>query len=366
MQGIDVEVFRYGMESPDDVSGMAELIESGKLKVNELKAIIAQTEGDVYARGYATLKYQDLLSGPMGISKEEVFKQVPMLMIGLTAGLMSPHSVAFTTKKVEIESPGEKRLAVGVVTTRDLKPEEYGLETEVDLVVEAVQQAMKDAFIESVADVHCVSIKLPAMTAARVADAQNRGQTLYTTNPLEASNRAKGACALGVAVALGEVDRKKVTNEAINRDFDLYSSVATTSAGNEQTGCRVVVMGNSTRSVSKHYIASGVMKDSLDLPSAKATIKAAGLKINDQLNDIEKKKLTAVFINAGANALPHTRGRRHTMMSDFLSGYAGIIAKAVANSVVGALVGDAMVLASAGWEHQGPRGSSLIAVIAEK
>ncbi len=199
-----------------------------------------------------------------------------------------------------------------------------------------------------------------------MADAQGRGKTLYTTNAGEASNRAKGACALGAAVALGEVPREKVTNQSINSDFDLYSKVATTSAGNEQTGCRVVVIGNSTRSVSRHFVASGVMKDTLDLPAAKQTIRDAGLKIEDQLTDAEREKLTAVFINAGANALPHCRGRRHTMHSDFLAGYAGIIAKAVVNSVVGSLVGDSMVLASAGWEHQGPRGSNLIAVIAEK
>lgn len=366
MKGIDVDVFRYAMASPDDVSGMAGLIDSGTLKVEELRAIIAQTEGDVYSRGFATLAYEELLSGPMGLSKQEVFQQVPMLMIGLTAGIMSPHAVALTTRDVEIEAPGEKRLAVGVVTTRDLKPEEYGVETQVDLVVEAVHQAMKEAHIEGPEDVHCVSVKMPAMTAARIADSQKRGQALHTTNAGEASNRAKGACALAAAVALGEVAREKVTNESINRDFDLYSNVATTSAGNEQTGCRVVVMGNSTRSVSKHYMASGVMKDTLDLPAAKKTIRDAGLQLDDQLTEIEREKLTAVFINAGANALPHCRGRRHTMHSDFLSGYAGIIAKAVVNSVVGSLVGDSMVLASAGWEHQGPRGSNLIAVIAEK
>lgn len=365
MKGIDVDIFRYPMASPDDVSGMAELLDSGKLKAEELKAIIAQTEGDVYARGFATVSYEELLSKHLGISKEEVFQRIPMLMIGLTAGLMSPHSVAFATREAEIDSPGEKRLAVGVVSTRDLLPEEYGTETQVDLVAEAVKQAMDEALIDDVSDVHCVSVKLPAMTGARVADAKKRGKSLYTENPGNASTRAKGASALGVAVALGEVDRKKITNEGINSDFSLYSSVATTSAGNEQTACRVVLMGNSSKSRSKHVIASGVMKDTLDLPAAKETIKKAGLAIEDQLSESEQDKLSAVFINAGANALPHCRGRRHTMFSDFLSGYAGIIAKAVINSVVGSLVGDSMVLASAGWEHQGPRGSNLIAVIAE-
>ena len=145
MKGIDVDIFRYPMASPDDVSGMAGLLDSGKLKPGELKAIIAQTEGDVYARGFATVSYEELLSKHLGISKEEVFQRIPMLMIGLTAGLMSPHSVAFATREAEIDSPGEKRLAVGVVSTRDLLPEEYGTETQVDLVAEAVKQAMDEA-----------------------------------------------------------------------------------------------------------------------------------------------------------------------------------------------------------------------------
>lgn len=365
MKGIDVDVFRYAMAAPNDVSGMADLLEKGTVKADELRAIIAQTEGDVYARGFATVSYEELLSGYLGISKQEVFDKIPMLMIGLTAGLMSPHAVAFATRDVEIESPGEKRLAVGVVSTRNLKPEEYGTESQVDLVADAVQKAMAEAQIDDVSDVHCVSVKLPAMTGARVSEAKERDAKLITENPGAASTRAKGASALGVAVALGEVDRSAVTDEAINSDFSLYSSVATTSAGNEQTACRVVLMGNSERSVSKHKIASGVMQDTLDLPAAKETIRRAGLKIEDQLSEEEQKRLSAVFINAGANALPHCRGRRHTMMSDFLSGYSGIIAKAVVNSVVGALVGDSMVLASAGWEHQGPRGSNPLAVIAE-
>ena len=64
-------------------------------------------------------------------------------------------------------------------------------------------------------------------------------------------------------------------------------------------------------------------------------------------------------------AVSSVRGRRHTMHTDFLAGYAGIIAKAVINGIVGSILGDTMILASAGWEHQGPRGASLLAVIAK-
>jgi cyanuric acid amidohydrolase len=53
------------------------------------------------------------------------------------------------------------------------------------------------------------------------------------------------------------------------------------------------------------------------------------------------------------------------MHSDFLAGYAGIMAKAVANAIVASVVGDSMLLASAGFEHQGAPGSNLIAAIVQ-
>jgi len=59
-------------------------------------------------------------------------------------------------------------------------------------------------------------------------------------------------------------------------------------------------------------------------------------------------------------------GRRHTMGSDFLSGYSGHIAKAVAHAGVAAIAQDTLVLANAGAEHQGPPGANLVCVIARE
>jgi cyanuric acid amidohydrolase len=107
------------------------------------------------------------------------------------------------------------------------------------------------------------------------------------------------------------------------------------------------------------------MQDSLDVPSAKAVFKQAGLQFDEVPTPEECQKLAAAFINAGVDAVSSVRGRRHTMHTDFLAGYAGIIAKAVINGIVGSIIGETMILASAGWEHQGPRGASLLAVIAK-
>ena len=364
--GMDVGVYRLPMAAPNDVSELEGLINDGVVDAREIAAIIAQTEGDGFSRGYSAQNFELMLGEKLGISTREVNQRIPMLMIGLTGGLMSPHYTVFTRKEVDTAGDGPKRLALGVKTTRVLKPEEYGTVEQVNLVSEAVKEAMQEAGIDNPSDVHCVEVKCPAMTGARVQDAQQRGKNLITANPGEASTRSKGASALGVAVALGEINRDDVTNEGICRHWGLYSNVASTSAGTEQVACRIVLMGNSRTSKSRYVIGSSVMTDALDIPNALRAFTEAGVSVNGGIiPPAEAEKIAAVFINAGANASGSIRGRRHTMLSDYLVGYSGIFAKAVINAIVGALIGDTMILASAGFEHQGPAGANLVAVIAD-
>ena len=47
---MDVGVYRLPMAGPDDVSELAALIEAGEVNPMRYVAIIAQTEGDGYAR----------------------------------------------------------------------------------------------------------------------------------------------------------------------------------------------------------------------------------------------------------------------------------------------------------------------------
>ena len=117
---MDVGVYRLPMAGPDDVSELEALIDRGEIKPEEICAIIAQTEGDGYARGYSALAFQLMLSEKLGISRAEVWDRIPMLMIGLTGGLMSPHYTVFTRKEVAGPAPGEKRLAIGIKDTRVL------------------------------------------------------------------------------------------------------------------------------------------------------------------------------------------------------------------------------------------------------
>lgn len=356
-------VYRLPMAGPDDVSELAKLIDNGTIKPEEIVAIKAQTEGDAYSRGYSMINFELMLSEKMGISRQEVANRIPMLMIGLTGGLMSPHYNVFTRRDVNAAETGEKRFSIGVNVTRVLLPEEYGTADMVRLVAAGVLDAMKDAGIDDVADVHCVSVKCPAMTGARLADAAARGKACVSSNTVEASSKAKGACALGAALALGEIKDSDVTDDVICKDWSLYSNVATTSAGNEQVACKILVLGNSAKSASKLHMGSAVMKDTLDVESAKEAFRSAGLKFDSVIPESERKRIETVMINAGADAEGSIRGRRTTMKSDFLSSYQGIFAKAVINAIVGSLIGDTMILASAGFEHQGPHGANLVNAI---
>ncbi|MDJ0948824.1 MAG: ring-opening amidohydrolase [Alphaproteobacteria bacterium] len=363
---LESEVYCVSMDSPADVSSVEALFDDGSVDPNHLVAVMAQTEGDPYCRGYTTLALQVLLSERLDCSRSDVFERIPMLMIGGVGGVMCPHLNLFVKKPASTaQSPG-KRLSIGVASSRRLQPEEYGTMVQVELVADTVHQAMQDAGITDGSQLECVEVKCPAMTPARVADAQSRGQSVVSTNPVAASSMAKGACALGVALATGEVRMDQLSDGVINVDKSLYSSVASTSAGGEQSACRVVTIGNVEGAPGRFVAAHSVMQDQLDVAGARTAFNDAGLRLEDGvLAEDERARVAAVFVNAGADFSPSVRGRRHVLHSDFLAPFSGIQAKGVAHAVVASIYGDTRFLASAGAEHQGPPGANLVCVIAE-
>ena len=81
-----------------------------------------------------------MLSEEIGITREQVADRIPMLMIGKTVGLMSLYYTEFTRKNIDAKETGEKRLALGIKTTRVLLPEEYSTTVQVRELAKAVKQ----------------------------------------------------------------------------------------------------------------------------------------------------------------------------------------------------------------------------------
>ncbi len=357
-----VELYRLPVASPQDVSPLAELIENGRVRAEYVSAVIAQNEGDGYARGFTLHMLEELLSGATGVSREAIRKRVPMLMIGLAnIGSLSPHLNVFVTIPQSPRASRDKRLVVGTGVTRDLRPEEQGTMVQVREVAATVKKAMSDTGLQDAADVHCAYVKVPELTNERIADAESRKQRVRSHDFRTAAVFSRGAAALGVGLALGEFKESQLNEDVIGQDWSIFSDVAHISSGIEQTACKVVVIGNAAGSSSELVVGHCTMKDALDVASFKDGLRSVGFEFSCCPDEKQLARIANIFIGTGAYTVPTIRGRRHVMHSDFLSSFQGAQAKAMANAVIASVVGDTMFLSKSGCEHQGPRGSNLVA-----
>jgi cyanuric acid amidohydrolase len=364
-----VGIHRIPMSDPADVSGLMALIDAGTIRAEDIVAVLCKTEGNGcvndFTRGYTTLAYSIALAERLGVSAEEVRSRVAFVMSGGTEGVMSPHATVFVKSDADGAAATDgKRLAIGVAFTRDFLPEELGRKAMVTETAAAVRSAMEQAGIEDPADVHFVQIKTPLLTAARVEDAYSRGQTVATEDTYKSMGYARGASALGAAVALGELSADGIRDEEILHDWSLFSSVASTSAGIELLNNEIIVMGNSTASASPYVIGHSVMRDAIDAAAVREALRQAGIALED--GDVaagDRERIVNVLAKAEADPTGSVRGRRHTMLDDSDINSTRH-ARAVVNGVIASVVGDPMVYVSGGAEHQGPAGGGPVAVIA--
>lgn len=363
-----VDVFKIPTASPDDVSGLAKLLDEGQVRAEDIICVLGKTEGNGcvndFTRGFATLAYELLLAERMGISREEVRARVAFIMSGGTEGAMSPHVTVVARRDVQgpVAEGRWKRLAAGISFTRDFLPEEIGTMVQVREVADAVKAAMEDAGIDDPADVHFVQIKCPLLTADRIQDAARRSKRVVVQDTYKSMGYSRGASALGVALALGEVDARRLSDDVICKDYSLYSGVASTSAGVELKRCEIMLLGNSPSSASDLMIGHAVMRDAIDADAVRMALRNAGLKFDCCPSPDDLARVVNVFAKAEASTTGMVRGRRHTMLDDSDINHTRH-ARAVVNAVIASIVGDTMVYVSGGAEHQGPDGGGPVAVI---
>lgn len=361
-----IGVHKVAMAAPNDVSELAKLIDAGQVNPQEIVALIGKTEGNGgandFTRGYATLSYQMLLAKHLGITPAEVGTRVAFVWSGGTEGVLSPHATVFTRSAASAGSGGEPRLAMRVEATRDIPPEEVGTMIQVREVAAAVRRCLAGAGITDSREVHYVQVKGPLLTPASIADADQRGARLVTRDPNGSKVYARGATALGVALGLGEVSEASLSDEAIARRFDLFSSVASTSAGGELTNCEVVLFGNSPAASGEFRIGHGVLRDAIDAEGVRETLRSAGLVFSGNPNEEQARRIVSVFAKAEASPSGAIRGRRNTMLSDADINYERH-ARAAVGAVIASITLDPAIFVSGGTEHQCAPGAAPIAAI---
>lgn len=364
-----IDVFKIEMSAPDDVRELKKLIDAGEVDPGEIIAVLGKTEGNGcvndFTRALSTVSFRSLIMAETGWSEAEVSKKVAFVMSGGTEGVMSPHATIFCKHEDGAAGTGEKRLAVSSGFTRDFLPEEQGTMAVVEECRRVTLELMAQAGIDDPADVHFVQIKCPLLTSERILDAKSRGKDVVVHDTYESMGYNRGASALGVAIALGEIPAEAVSQETICHDYSLYSKVASTSAGVELLNCEIILMGNSVNSTSDYRIGHSVMADAIDFKAVIEAIQSAGLEVDKYPTDEQAKEIVNVFAKAEADSTGYVRGRRNTMHTDSDINHTRH-ARAVVNGVIAAIVNDPMVYVSGGAEHQGPDGGGPVAVIIKR
>ena len=267
-RAISVDVVRILTKGPGDVSGLMHLIETGKIAPAGIIAVLGKTEGNGgvndFTREYAMAALCEALSSQLGLTARAVEDKIAFVMSGGTEGVLSPHLTVFTRTVTDSAdaAASEKRLSIGIAHTRDFSPEEIGRSVQIEETVNAVHLAMRDAGIDDPHDVHFVQIKCPLLTSERIEAALHRGRKTVTTSAYSSMGYSRGASALGVARALGEIEGE-IDEARVLKDWDLFSSVASASAGIEVMHNVVIVMGNSALATSGLVIGHAVMRDAL-------------------------------------------------------------------------------------------------------
>jgi len=345
-------VLRLPTAGPQDTQPLAAAFDRGEIDPATVVAIVGKTEGNGcvndFTRGYATLALKLLLAERLGCPLAEVEARVAIVMSGGTEGGLSPHLVVFCRETAAKSVSTGPRLAIGVGLTRAFRPEEIGRAAQIEETAVAVTLAMKDAGIAGPSDVHFVQIKCPLLTKERIEEAARRGATTATEDTYHSMGLSRGASALGVALALGEIGG--APEAAICSDWSLFSRVASTSAGVELLRNEIVVLGNAQGWSGDLVIDHDVMQDAIDAEAARRVLARL------------KAETVAVLAKAEASPTGEIRGRRHTMLDDS-DIHSTRHARALVGGVLAGVVGDTMLYVSGGAEHQGPAGGGPIAII---
>ena len=360
---------RVPMRDPGDVSALERLIDDGLIAAHEIVAVLGKTEGNGcvndFTRAYATMTVANALARHLGIMAEEVAARVAIVMSGGTEGGLSPHFLVCSVRQGDAKRRNGKSLAIGRASTPALLPEQIGRLPQVTATAIAVSEAMVSAAIADAADVHWVQVKCPLLTKERIVEAASRGQSTATADPYASMGLSRAASALGTALALGEVDRTRIDDHVIGRDFQLRSSRASASAGIELMHNEIIVLGNSAAWSGDNLIGHGVMRDAIDAPSVIDVLQRLDFPIAGQLAEAAAARIRAVLAKAEASRDGTIRGACH-IMSDDSDIPATRHARALVGGVLAGIVGRTDLFVSGGAEHQGPDGGGPVAVIARR
>ena len=364
------EVFRVPTAHPADTSGVLALIASGAVRATDIRAIFGKTEGNGcvndFTRPYALDRPPARPgSAPLGCSPADVAHRVAMVMSGGTEGGLSPHLLVFAANDAPPGAEPSHSLAIGTAFTRSLptrrdrpdRPDRGHRQSRDSGNGASRHQPPRGRPLRPG--------QMPAADRRARPGCRRPRRRRRHRRYLQVDGYSRGASALGVALALGEVAREALNDSVVCGNLDLWSGRASTSAGIELMHNEVIVLGNSHTWASDAIIAHRVMHDAIDLPAVLGALADVGLHPVGQLDDAARETVLAVLAKADPSSTGRIRGARHVMLDDSDIN-ATRHARALVGGVLAGVIGRTDLFVSGGAEHQGPDGGGPVAVIVRR
>jgi cyanuric acid amidohydrolase len=343
-----VEVVAYDTAHPGDVTGLARHLERfDPARVRRL-ALLVKTEGNSevndFSREYA------MQSASIAIEKHggpRLLERSTFLFSTGCEGAITPFGYLFVDFGDEAKPSRASALAIGCARSRSLASHEIGTPAHADITAETVNKAMADAGVRP-ADVGLVIVKTPVMSLAAA------GKRITSAH-------SKAVGALGAGLALGEVDRKKIVQEAFDTDHSLHAKRAMVFSGSELDCVEIMLLANRPGASGSLFVEIGYLKDVLDAKGLRDMYKAAGCRIDADGQVADAARVAATMIKAGAAPDGKLRGRRTTMKTSHIDMDKHV--RAAMSGIVGSVLGDTRAFISANTVHQAPAGGGLCACI---
>ncbi len=338
-------VYRFPMRDPDDMSGLAGLLDQGKIAAADIKAVFCKTEGNGlnndWTRHFVDRAVRDTIAARGGADAQALRRAVLVLISGGSEGVVSPHMLVFAS----IQSTGtEPGLALGM-EIRDLAPGDFARRNHSIATADMVRAAMKAAGAKDPSQVGFVVVRAPADPA--------RGAT---------SPRVRAAVSLGVAQALGEI-AGEIDEAAFLKDFSKFCSRVFVVARDDTTTQQVIVFANAPGGTKGLRAAAGPLRDPLDSPGVAAVLAKLGIDATPQASPDASARIVASLSKGDPPNDGKIRGARHTMNGD------GDIhshrhGRSAYGAMIASVIGHSYCFVSGGAEHHGPDNGGLIALIA--
>lgn len=252
-------------------------------------------------------------------------------------GIATPLTVMIAETRETDTKSAVTGLALGTARSEPLAADARCGLPHVDAAADAVARAMADGKLQK-EQVSLVLIKSPILIPGPRASGRHAGST----------GSSRGAAAIGAGIALGMIDRARLSEDPVGRD-EVFASRVMAFSGIETDRVEAVVIGKRPGGDPQWGVSDFALIDLMDSEGIAA--------LKTQIAD----KPAVVFFKAAISPDGRLRGRRTTILTSDLTADKHL--RAAASGIIASHFGTASAFISGGAEHQSPPGGCLGAVL---